>query len=217
MLNHSRGLKLAAKKNVFDRAIPLVKTAAQGTLAGIQEIGVPIMKNMLRNLSPYPAVFSERLVDGITSAMIVPENVSFGNTPGNPNRKFVGSNAREEDILEPETKELTLKIGTRYKVAKYVDKGTGPHRTSMDTQEFVAKVTEWCQKKGFDADETESIIKKIRDEGTMRRPFLEPTRQLIHPLVDGEVSKSVSKVFKNMPKVRTIISDKGIKVEESMS
>lgn len=175
-----------------------------------------LMKAALRETNP-PAVFTGRTVDSITYGMIGAKTAQYLAhdvlQPGNPSREPLGPSAKPEDIIQPLTERFVAKVGSAYKVAKYLEKGTGPHRQNTDQDEFIAKMKVWGAAHGLDPHQTYNLINRIRAQGTMRKPFIEPTREVVRERLPVYFSQALKKAIKAMPvPVREQIIELGKKV-----
>ena len=190
--------------------------AAVSALNRIGKESAEVMKNALLN-ADYPKIHTGELHDSITYAIKPSKTAKYFPhdqlKPGNPSHGPVGPRATEQSIITPVNEDLTLKVGTRDKAGKYVNYGTGPHKTFTDSEEFVANIYEWCKFHGFDEDFAVYLIKRIIEGGTSATPFLPPAREYVEMVGKLYMDAAVSKVLKAIPKVKRTISEKGMKVE----
>jgi hypothetical protein len=69
-----------------------------------------------------------------------------------------------------------LKVGSPSEVAPHVEFGTGPHKTSLKSIDFVENITAWCHRQGItNKNIIYLIIRHIRRYGTTASPFLRPS------------------------------------------
>lgn len=77
-------------------------------------------------------------------------------------------------ILVEEEGFLIAKVGSPSKVFYFREFGTGPHKTSTGSEEFIESVTKWGKRQGMSDEEIDSVIFFIRKNGTRPRPALYP-------------------------------------------
>jgi hypothetical protein len=206
--------KSGTHKNIFDYLKEGLYEAAASSLYRICEEATPFMKRQLSDHHPFPVIGSGELHDSITygikgakTAKYFPSNET---KPGNPTMKYVGGRAKTQHVISEVKTPLTAVIGTADPKGKYVDGGTGPHKTPRDSDEFVRNVKDWCFKKGFDEDFAQFLIKRIRRYGTSAVPFREPTKQFVEQISKVHLDHAVSAMIRKMPRIKRHISSDGI-------
>jgi hypothetical protein len=64
-------------------------------------------------------------------------------------------------------------IGTNVDYAGYVNSGTGPHKKSTGSADFIANIKDWARRHGI--DNPWGVITSIRKKGTKKTEFMDLT------------------------------------------
>ena len=96
----------------------------------------------------------------------------------------MGSKSPSTNELDKPGDPYTCYIGSGAPHAKYVDRGTGPHKSREGTEEFIASMREWFNREtgmnsednGMGEEAFWKIVNSIRANGTDAYPFLTPGR-----------------------------------------
>lgn len=100
----------------------------------------------------------------LKSNVVARTPVDTGNLKGSISRKVISKNITSTGI-----------VGTNVEYARYVNSGTGPHKTSSGSANFKENIKEWCKRHGI--DNPWGVIKSIRKKGTKPTNFFELTTQ----------------------------------------
>ncbi len=76
--------------------------------------------------------------------------------------------------VEQEDGKLVVRGGPTVKYAPNVEFGSSPHTSAEGSEDFVASITLWGQRKGMDASQIGELIEHIRKHGTKPHPFMGP-------------------------------------------
>ena len=124
--------------------------AIEGMLQAIGGIGVKVIRESIENKD-----FS-----GDTRASVM----------WNTAKASSGTKAKEK--LDKPGNKNTVYIGSADPVASYLEYGTGPHTTALDSSEFVAEIKAWAKHKGIPDQYVGGIITNIRRYGTKAYPYI---------------------------------------------
>jgi len=190
---------MAFKSKFMDR---VGKALEEGVTAGLNTIGM----NATRELKEATTVDLGRLKGSHTYALMgiqMPKYLpSIKTNPGNPNMGLVSDIKSDDDVISPVRQRFYLKVGTAVPYAVYVDKGTGAHRTSEDSEGFIQRITDWGKRKGFTRDQIAGLIKVIRHSGTHPHPFMTAAEAYIRFAAGRILKRSVGTVLKVIPPVK---------------
>jgi len=153
----------------------LIENDVRRLLAKVGEFGAERMKTRTE-----PHDWKGRLSDSITW---VTKYESGG----------MGGAAEKEDMLSPPNDSHDVDIGTGCPYGVFRERGAGPHKNKLGSEEFIANMKEWClDKLGLDADGAPEeqyafwrIIGKIR-QGQDAVPFAFPSIGEIYKFAEAE-------------------------------
>lgn len=190
-----------AAKNTFEGLMEVFEASVNDGLAAI---GQQIADDMKKRIKDNDSNVDHRLSDSITWAT----NVAV-------DRSKIGSAAESGDIILKPTEKYTLYIGTQVPYAIYVEKGTGPHVTSNEMDQYEDRIREWAAKKGItDPDRVEEIIVNIRRKGTLEHPFVQPVKTdwertgMAGRMMSKIVNDTLARVSKNWKPVEVPVTMK---------
>lgn len=175
----------------------------EAVTAGLNYLGHEAVQQMKRETR----VYKGRLRDSETFALKGAKTSKYfpatDTNPGNPNLGLVGPKANvSSDVISPVGIPYYLKVGTRVSHARYVDRGTGAHKTKTDWKGFLKRIYEWGKSKGFTNDQIESLIYAIRRGGTRPHPFMPAAEEYLKFMGGRVLKSSVSRVLRSLPPVR---------------
>jgi hypothetical protein len=86
-----------------------------------------------------------------------------------------------EDLLDVPPPHC-VDIGSANEHAIYRERGSAPHATPLNSDEFIVEMTDWGKKRGMTDHQIFNAINNIRDHGTDAWPFMGPVADQIEAL-----------------------------------
>jgi HK97 gp10 family phage protein len=138
--------------------------------------------------------YAGHIVDGVSKALVTGaiqiEGKAKQNAPvgvsGNLRRSIVTSPLRTDDHGK-----MKISIGPTVAYGAAVEFGTSPHTTDEGSEDFVANITLWGQRKGMDEHEIFELIDHIRKFGTKPHPYLMPAYYQLLPSIKENIKHEV--------------------------
>jgi hypothetical protein len=128
--------------------------------------------------------FIEGAVDGMLQAIgglgvnVIRESIENKDFSGDTRESVMWTTAKtssdtesKEKLSKPGNKN-TVYIGSADPVASYLEYGTGPHTSALDSKDFVAEIKAWAEHKGIPDRYVGGIITNIRKYGTKAFPYI---------------------------------------------
>jgi HK97 gp10 family phage protein len=98
-----------------------------------------------------------------------------------------------ESPIQEKNNEVSIQVGPTVGYGPHVEFGTSPHTNSEGSEDFVASITQWGQRKGMDHVEIGALIEHIRKYGTKPHPFLGPAYYLNIEKIKQEIAQALGK------------------------
>jgi len=101
------------------------------------------------------------------------------------------------EIVEMSDDEVIVVTGSNLTYAPHVEYGTGPHMTDAGSDNFVADITQWAERKGLNPVD---VIRSIRKHGTKAHPHLRPAWDEGKDKVITDIATKMKQVIKGFGK-----------------